>query len=93
MIVAAAEEGFLPSLFSRYHSTRETPLAAIGLSTALSVIFIFFGDFAHLTLFYGFSAWTWNLAVGLGLLVLRVREPNLKRYVVRRGEAGDPGES
>ncbi|KAK4051809.1 hypothetical protein OIV83_002514 [Microbotryomycetes sp. JL201] len=79
LIVAAAEQSFLPSVFSKYHKRQDTPIYSIALSSSLSAIFICFGDFAHLTLFYGVCAWTANMAVVLGLLVLRVREPNLKR--------------
>ncbi|ORY79365.1 amino acid permease-domain-containing protein [Leucosporidium creatinivorum] len=79
LIVAAGEQGFLPKLFARYNERQSTPVNGILLSSALSAVFIFFGDFAHLTLFYGVCAWTWNLAVVVGLLVLRVREPALKR--------------
>ncbi|KAM0788428.1 hypothetical protein ACM66B_001564 [Microbotryomycetes sp. NB124-2] len=79
LIVAAGDQGFLPHVFAVYHDQQGTPINSIALSSTLSAIFICFGDFAHLTLFYGVAAWTWNLAVALGLLVLRVREPTLKR--------------
>ncbi|KAI5479666.1 solute carrier family 7 (L-type amino acid transporter) [Pseudohyphozyma bogoriensis] len=79
LIVAASEQRFLPTLFSKYHEKQKTPINAILLSSSLSGLFILFGDFAKLTLFYGVIAWTWNLLVVIGLLVLRVREPSLKR--------------
>ncbi|GAA5866191.1 hypothetical protein JCM1840_005106 [Sporobolomyces johnsonii] len=79
LIVAAGEQGFLPRLFSDYNSRQGTPVNGILLSSALSTVFIIIGDFSNLTLFYGVCAWTWNLLVVVGLLVLRVREPNLKR--------------
>ncbi|KAM0754974.1 amino acid transporter [Meredithblackwellia eburnea MCA 4105] len=79
LIVAAGEQGFLPKLFANYNLRQSTPINGILLSSALSFVFILFGDFAHLTLFYGVCAWTWNLLVVLGLLALRVREPSLKR--------------
>lgn len=79
LIVAAAEQDFLPSRFSHYHPKLATPINGILLSSILSMVFILFGDFARLTLFYGVTAWSWNLIVVVGLLVLRVREPGLKR--------------
>ncbi|KDE07343.1 hypothetical protein MVLG_02385 [Microbotryum lychnidis-dioicae p1A1 Lamole] len=79
LIVSAGEQGFIPKLFARYNERRETPLNGIMLSSVLSIIFIIFGDFAHLTLFYGVCAWFFNFWVVVGLLVLRVQEPTLKR--------------
>jgi len=79
LIVSAGEQGFIPKLFARYNERRETPLNGILLSSGLSAIFIIFGDFAHLTLFYGVCAWFFNFWVVVGLLVLRVQEPTLKR--------------
>ncbi|GAA5974197.1 hypothetical protein JCM11641_003321 [Rhodosporidiobolus odoratus] len=79
LIVAAGEQGFLPRPFARFNERQQTPINGILLGAALSTIFIIFGDFAHLTFFYGVCAWTWNLLVVIGLLVLRVQEPTLKR--------------
>ncbi|KAK4058443.1 hypothetical protein OIO90_000602 [Microbotryomycetes sp. JL221] len=79
LIVAAGEQGFLPRLFAQYNDRQETPINSIILSSTLSVIFVALGDFGHLTLFYGVAAWFWYLMVIVGLFVLRVREPNLKR--------------
>ncbi|KAL8286510.1 hypothetical protein RQP46_004527 [Phenoliferia psychrophenolica] len=53
LIVAAGEQGFLPKLFASYNLRQSTPINGILLSTSLTVLFILFGDFAHLTLFYG----------------------------------------
>ncbi|GAA6013004.1 hypothetical protein JCM11491_000934 [Sporobolomyces phaffii] len=79
LVVAAGEQGFLPKVLSEYNKSRNTPLNGILLSSALSTIFILLGDFTNLTLFYGVCAWTWNFLVVVGLLVLRVKEPTLKR--------------
>ncbi|GAA5995994.1 hypothetical protein JCM5350_007010, partial [Sporobolomyces pararoseus] len=79
LVVAAGEQGFLPKVLSEYNTSRQTPINGILLSSSLSTIFILVGDFSNLTLFYGVCAWTWNFAVVVGLLVLRVREPTLKR--------------
>ena len=42
-------------MFARYNRRQETPINGIILSSSLSLVFIIFGDFAHLTLFYGVS--------------------------------------
>ncbi|GAA6059737.1 hypothetical protein JCM10212_001945 [Sporobolomyces blumeae] len=79
LVVAAGEQGFLPKVFSEFNSRRQTPINGLILSSSLSIVFILLGDFSNLTLFYGVTAWFWNLCVVVGLLVLRVREPTLKR--------------
>ncbi|GJN87282.1 hypothetical protein Rhopal_000230-T1 [Rhodotorula paludigena] len=79
LIVAASEQGFLPRVFGSFNERQKTPINGILLSSALSTVFICLGDFGNLTLFYGVSAWTWNLLVVIGLLVLRIQEPTLKR--------------
>ncbi|GAA6018396.1 hypothetical protein JCM8202_001361 [Rhodotorula sphaerocarpa] len=79
LIVAASEQGFLPRLFAQFNERQKTPIWGILLSSALSTVFICVGDFSNLTLFYGVCAWVWNLLVVIGLLVLRVQQPNLKR--------------
>ncbi|GAA5905358.1 uncharacterized protein JCM6883_006372 [Sporobolomyces salmoneus] len=79
LVVAAGEQGFLPKILSEYNDSRQTPINGILLSSTLSTIFILIGDFSNLTLFYGVCAWTWNFLVVVGLLVLRVTEPKLKR--------------
>lgn len=53
LVVAASEQGFLPRPFATFNSRQKTPINGILLSTALSTIFICFGDFGSLTLFYG----------------------------------------
>ncbi|BGP14439.1 hypothetical protein JCM10213_004562 [Rhodosporidiobolus nylandii] len=79
LIVAASEQGFLPRPFAKFNDSRQTPINGLLLSAALSTVFIIFGDFSILTMFYGVAAWTWMLLVVVGLLVLRVKEPTLKR--------------
>ncbi|GAA5855926.1 hypothetical protein JCM8547_000418 [Rhodosporidiobolus lusitaniae] len=79
LIVAAAEQKFLPRMFGKFHDRQQTPINGLLLSAALSSVFIVFGDFANLAVFYGVCAWSWNLLVVIGLLVLRVQEPTLKR--------------
>ncbi|KWU44069.1 amino acid transporter, partial [Rhodotorula sp. JG-1b] len=81
LIVAASEQGFLPRLFANFNERQKTPINGILLSSALSTVFICLGDFSNLTLFYGVCAWVWNFLVVIGLLVLRVQQPTLKRQV------------
>ncbi|GAA5932155.1 uncharacterized protein JCM15063_001137 [Sporobolomyces koalae] len=79
LVVAAGEQGFLPKAMSKFNKQRQTPINGILLSCSLSTIYILIGDFSSLSVFYGVCAWTWNFLVVVGLLVLRVKEPNLKR--------------
>ena len=87
LIFAAGQEGFLPSLFGAQNGYFRTPINATLLGTALILCFVVFGSgFVSLVNFCGVCAWFWYGMTVLGLLVLRVKEPNLGRpYKVRLG--------
>ncbi|KAI8445783.1 amino acid/polyamine transporter I [Phakopsora pachyrhizi] len=79
LISAAAEERYLPKLFSQKHRTRQTPINALILQGVLTIFMIAFGDFKSLVGFYGTCSWTFYLLTVASLLLLRIREPNLER--------------
>ncbi|EPQ26381.1 uncharacterized protein PFL1_06029 [Pseudozyma flocculosa PF-1] len=80
LILAASREGYLPASFGDLNRRTKTPLNALLLQLVLIVMFTVFGSgFASLVNFYGVCSWTFYLATVLGLLVLRIKEPNLQR--------------
>lgn len=56
-----------------------TPIYAMGLNAALTTIYIIIGDFTTLTTFYGVASYLFYFASVVGLIVLRVKEPELER--------------
>lgn len=56
-----------------------TPIAAMLLNAALTAVYIVTGSFDSLVTFYGVAGYTFYFATVLGLIVLRVREPDLER--------------
>lgn len=56
-----------------------TPIPAMVLNAALTAIYIVTGSFDSLVTFYGVAGYTFYFATVLGLIVLRVREPDLER--------------
>lgn len=79
-VYAAGREGHLPAMFGRIHPRTRTPLAATMMNLVLVVLFIVFGSgFASLVSFYGVCAWSFYFVTVLGLLHLRIKEPNLER--------------
>ncbi|PYH48277.1 amino acid/polyamine transporter [Aspergillus saccharolyticus JOP 1030-1] len=56
-----------------------TPINAMALNSALTVIYIVVGEFKTLVTFYGVAGYTFYFLTVLGLIVLRVREPYLQR--------------
>jgi hypothetical protein len=50
LVVAASEQGFLPRTFAKFNERQQTPINGLLLATSLSIVFIIFGDFAHLTM-------------------------------------------
>jgi amino acid transporter len=80
LILAAARENHLPAVFGDVHRRTGTPIHALLLQLVLITLFIVLGSgFASLVNFYGVCSWTFYLASVLGLLVLRITEPNLPR--------------
>lgn len=57
----------------------DAPLNAILLNTLLSALFIFLGDFRSLLTFNGLGEYTFFFLTVLGAVVLRFREPGLRR--------------
>lgn len=57
----------------------QTPIYAQLLNAFLTSAYVVVGDFATLTTFYGVAMYIFYFATVLGLIVLRVREPDLDR--------------
>lgn len=56
-----------------------TPIAAMALNATLTAIYIVIGSFDTLVTFYGVAGYTFYFQTVLGLIILRVREPDLER--------------
>jgi amino acid transporter len=56
-----------------------TPMYAMFLNALLTAVYIIIGDFTTLTTFYGVASYLFYFAAVVGLIVLRVREPELER--------------
>ena len=56
-----------------------TPVNAMVLNTVLTSCYVFVGEFGTLVTFYGVAGYTFYFFTVLGLIILRVREPNLER--------------
>jgi amino acid transporter len=56
-----------------------TPIAAMVLNAALTAVYIIVGSFDTLVTFYGVAGYAFYFQTVLGLIILRVREPDLER--------------
>jgi amino acid transporter len=56
-----------------------TPINAMVLNAVLTACYILVGEFGTLLTFYGVAGYTFYFLTVLGLIVLRVKEPNLER--------------
>lgn len=56
-----------------------TPVNALLFNAVITTVYILVGDFSALVTFYGVAGYTFYFLTVLGLIVLRVREPNLER--------------
>lgn len=80
LVYASGQEGFLPSFFGRLNQRLKTPLNATALHATLTIVFIIFGGgFRSLVNFYSVAGWGFYFLTVVGLLVLRIKEPNLDR--------------
>ncbi|ANB11084.1 Mup1p [Sugiyamaella lignohabitans] len=79
LVYSSAEEGFLPSMFCKLHPVRSTPVNALLLQSAIACIFILVGEFHSLLTFYGFAGYSFYFLTVSGVIVLRIREPDLDR--------------
>ncbi|KAK1975445.1 amino acid/polyamine transporter I [Colletotrichum cereale] len=57
----------------------DAPLNALLLSTVLSALYVLFGNFRALLTFNGLGEYTFFFLTVLGAVILRVREPSLRR--------------
>ncbi|KAG0707713.1 L-methionine transporter [Suillus ampliporus] len=80
LICVAGREGYLPAMFGRLNKSRQTPVNAILLQAALTIVFIVFGGgFRSLINFSVVASWSFFFLTVLGLVILRVKEPLLER--------------
>ncbi|KAH9924030.1 L-methionine transporter [Fomitopsis serialis] len=80
LIYAAGKEGYLPAVFGQLNKRLQTPLNAMGLQATLTITFIVVGGgFRSLINFSVVAAWTFYFLTVLGVLVLRMKEPQLER--------------
>ena len=56
-----------------------TPISAMLLNALLTAVYIVIGSFDTLVTFYGVAGYTFYFQTVLGLIILRVREPDLER--------------
>ncbi|KAK8066308.1 asc-type amino acid transporter 1 protein [Apiospora hydei] len=56
-----------------------TPVNALLLNAVLTIMYIVVGEFGELLTFYGVAGYTFYFLTVLGLIILRVKEPNLER--------------
>lgn len=56
-----------------------TPIAAMTLNALLTAVYIFIGSFDTLVTFYGVAGYSFYFLAVLGLIILRVKEPELER--------------
>ncbi|KAK4632078.1 Y+L amino acid transporter 2 [Fulvia fulva] len=69
----------MTSFFADEQGFFYTPIYAMALNAVLTTVYIVIGDFTTLTTFYGVASYLFYFAAVVGLIVLRVKEPELER--------------
>ncbi|PLB49514.1 amino acid/polyamine transporter [Aspergillus steynii IBT 23096] len=70
---------FLARIFGEGTRIGYTPIYAMALNSALTLVYVVVGEFRTLVTFYGVAGYTFYFLTVLGLIVLRIREPHLER--------------
>ena len=77
--LSTARRGWFARLISDETGLWFTPINAMLLNLALTSAYIVVGEFSTLLTFYGVAGYTFYFSTVLGLIILRVREPELER--------------
>jgi APA family basic amino acid/polyamine antiporter len=76
---AMAQDGIFFEFLSRVHKTRRTPGAAIFFQAAIAIIMVVTSSFAKLLLYIGFTLAVFALLTVAGMMLLRLKRPDLPR--------------
>ncbi|XP_076808857.1 cystine/glutamate transporter-like isoform X2 [Clavelina lepadiformis] len=79
VLYSAASKGHMPQIFSMVHIHRYTPIPALIYKSSLTMIILYVGNFESLLLAYEFLMWSINGLSAVSLLVLRWKQPRLRR--------------
>jgi L-type amino acid transporter 5 len=77
----AATQKHLPVIFSHLHPKRKTPIAALLLQAAITLVCVLLGNFEWLIRICGTVAFVFYGACAAAVLVLRRKEPHLERPI------------
>ncbi|XP_064359438.1 large neutral amino acids transporter small subunit 2 [Dromaius novaehollandiae] len=81
LFYAGAREGQLPALLAMIHVERRTPIPALLLTCASTLLMLVAGDIYTLINYVGFVNYLWYGVTVAGLLVLRWRQPRRHRPI------------
>ncbi|KAK9234863.1 amino acid permease-domain-containing protein [Lipomyces kononenkoae] len=79
LVYVSGKDGFLPARFGKVNRRTDTPINALLLQAAVTIVFVLAGEFKSLLTFYGVAGYLFYFLTVLGVIVLRVREPQLER--------------
>jgi len=79
IIYGMADSGSLPAIFSLVHRSRRTPWTAIIVTMVVSIGFIFAGDIAFVANVDNFTLFVTFFVINAALILLRFKEPGMKR--------------
>ncbi|KAK9483207.1 amino acid permease-domain-containing protein [Lipomyces starkeyi] len=79
LVYVSGKDGFLPTRFGKVNKKTDTPINALLLQAAVTIVFVLVGEFKNLLTFYGVAGYLFYFLTVLGVIVLRAREPDLER--------------
>lgn len=79
--LAAGREGHLPEVYAMIHKTRHTPIVAVVMTSLIALVMLIPDSSSLETLigFFNFSCWIMYGMTMFGVIVLRIKRPNMVR--------------
>jgi len=74
-----ARDGVFFELFGKVNALRRTPVFAILLQAVIAIIMVITASFNKLLLYIGFTLSLCAMLTVVGMMLLRIKKPNLKR--------------
>lgn len=75
----ATQSDHAPKFLNAIHSKFQTPFNALILQSVLASFYLIIGNFERLVVLYSFISWLFFVLSGICVLILRIKEPHLRR--------------
>jgi len=79
IVYVSSKSGHAPKFLGEVNTRTHTPINALVQQAGFSIVFVMFGSFNSLVNLYSMIAWSFYILAVLALIILRWKEPELRR--------------